>query len=152
MRRKGLVFAILVSLLLMAYCVLIIGRGVALIRTQNAVGIGIGIAVLLLPLVIGWVMVREWMLAGRVQAMADELAMQQALPVDDLPRSASGRIDKSVARERFTTYQKATEAEPQDWRNWYNLAFAYEAAGDRSNARAALRRAAALYRQGFQLA
>lgn len=150
MRRKGMVFAILVTALLVLYCIVIVGRGVELIRTQEPLAVGMGIAVLVLPVLIGWLTVREWMLAGQVQDMADELALQNALPVDDLPRSASGRIDKTVARERFATFQKQTEDAPHDWRAWYNLAFAYDAAGDRAGARGALRTASRLYRTNPQ--
>jgi Flp pilus assembly protein TadD len=37
------------------------------------------------------------------------------------------------------------EAAPEDWRSWYRLALAYDAAGDRTRARAAARHALALH-------
>ena len=38
-----------------------------------------------------------------------------------------------------------TEAAPEDWRTWFRLALAYDAAGDRTRARAAARHAVALH-------
>jgi hypothetical protein len=78
--------------------------------------------------------------------MADALAAEGALPVDDLPRSPGGRIDREVARERFGAARADVEAAEDDWRAWYRLAFAYDAAGDRKAARAALRTASRLHR------
>ena len=83
-------------------------------------------------------MFREWSLAVDVQRMADELAAADELPVDDLPRSPGGRIDRAAAREAFEPAREHAEAEPDDWRSWYHLAFAYDAAGDRRRARESL--------------
>ncbi len=66
--------------------------------------------------------------------------------MDDLPRSPGGRVDREAARERFGTARDAVEAVPDDWRTWYHLAFAYDAAGDRKAARGALRTASRLHR------
>ena len=41
----------------------------------------------------------------------------------------------------FPTYRAAVEANPDDWRAWYRLGLAYDAAGDRRRAREAVRRA-----------
>ena len=39
----------------------------------------------------------------------------------------------------------ATEASPEDWRAWFRLALAYDAAGDRTRGRSAARHALELY-------
>ena len=93
-----------------------------------------------------WLVAREWRLAVDVQRMADELAAADELPVDDLPRSPGGRIDRAAAREAFEPARALAEAEPDDWRSWYHLAFAYDAAGDRRRARESLRTASRLHR------
>ena len=93
-----------------------------------------------------WAIGREWRMAFAVQRMADELAAADRLPVDDLPRSPGGRIDRAAATEAFATARAEAEADPQDWAVWYRLAFAYDAAGDRRRAREALRTAARLHR------
>ena len=117
-----------------------------MIRTGPPAVVGLGVAVLVFPLLVLVLIAVELRLATRVQRMADELADAGELPVDDLPRSPGGRIDRAAADAAFGPYRAAVEATPQDWKAWYHLAFAYDAAGDRKRARAALRKASSLYR------
>lgn len=146
--RRGLIPAVALTALLALYVWAVAWRGVALVRTGEPVGIGIGVAVLVVPLIVIALIVREWLLAVRVQQMADELADAGELPADTLPRSPGGRIDRAAADEAFERARVAAEADHADWRDWYHLAFAYDAAGDRRRARHALRTAAALRRAG----
>lgn len=128
------------------YVWLVLTRVVMLVRTGEPVGIVLGLAFGILPLLVLWFVVKEWLLASRVQQLADELAAVDELPVDDLPRSPGGRIDRSVAAAAFEEVKARVEAEPERWQGWFHLGFAYDAAGDRRRARAALRRAVALRR------
>ena len=148
MRRnvRPILAAVALTALLALYVVLVASRAVALMRTGEPVGVVLGAAFGVLPLLAAWFVQREWRLAVRVQRMADELAADGALPVDDLPRSPSGRIDRAAARVAFERYRVEAEANRGDWAAWYRLAFAYDAAGDRRRAREALRRAAELHR------
>jgi hypothetical protein len=147
-RRRGsaLVGALAVTALLALYAWQIVGRGVAMIGTGVPVLVGIGVAVLVLPVLVIGLVAREFHLAATAQRMADTLAGGGQLPVDDLPRSPGGRIDRQAADARFGPYRAAVEENPDDWKAWYNLAFAYDAAGDRRRARAAVRHAAGLFR------
>lgn len=138
--------AVVLSLLLVLYVVVVGRAGVALIATGEPIAIGMGAAVLVLPVLALWLLAREWWLAIQVQRMADELAATGDLPVDDLPRSPSGRVDRAAADAAFTPAREAVEAAPEDWRVWFRLGFAYDAARDRRRARAALRTAARLRR------
>ena len=143
---RGIVGVVLVTALLALYVWAVAGRAVALVRTGEPAAVAIGAAVLVLPLLVVGLVGREIRLALTVQRMADELAGAGRLPVDDLPRSPGGRIDRAAADAAFAPYREAVEAEPRSWEAWYHLAFAYDASGDRRRAREALRRAAALYR------
>lgn len=143
--RRGLLPALAVTALLVIYVWAIAGRGVALLGTGEPVGIVLGAAVLAIPLLVIWLIWREWSLAAHVQRMADELAASDELPVDELPRSPGGRIDRAAADEAFALARTKAEAAPEDWRAWYHLAFAYDAAGDRRRARATLRHTAKLH-------
>jgi len=145
-RRSGLVAAVALTGLLAIYVWLVALRAVQLIGTGQTVGVVLGVALLVAPLLVLALIAREWLLALDVQRMADELAAVGALPVDDLPRSPSGRVDRAAARAAFGPHRDRVEADPGDWRGWYALAFAYDAAGDRSRARAALRTASRLHR------
>lgn len=145
-RRLGLWAALALTALLVVYVVLVAVRAVQLVATGEPVAVVLGVALLVGPLIVVALIAREWMLATDVQRMADVLAADDQLPVDDLPRSPGGRVDRAAARAAFGPYRERVEADPGDWRGWYHLAFAYDAAGDRRRARAALRTASSLHR------
>ena len=145
MTRKVL-GAVALTALLAVYVVALAGRGVTLMATGEPVAVVLGLGVLVLPVLAVWLVVREWMLAVAVQRMADELAARGDLPADTLPRSPGGRIDRAAARVAFEDARADAEAHPEDWAARYRLGFAYDAAGDRRRARAALRLAARLRR------
>lgn len=145
-RRTGLVAALVLTALLAVYVWLVAVRAVQFVATGEPVGIGLGVALLVVPLLVVALIAREWLLAIDVQKMADVLAAAGELPVDDLPRSPGGRIDRGAARAAFEPHRERVQADPQDWRAWYHLTFAYDAAGDRRRARAALRTASRLHR------
>lgn len=142
--RRSLLGAIGVLVLLALYVVVLGQRAFWLIATGEPVAVAIGVVVLVIPALTIWFVVREVRLARAVDAMAARLRAEDGLQVDDLPRSPGGRIDRAVAAERFAEHRARAEAAPADWRNWFHLAWAYDAAGDRTQARAALRRAARL--------
>lgn len=145
--RTPLVAALALTGLLALYVVLVAGRAVALIRTGEPVGVALGVAFAVLPLLVLVLVAREWRLAIDVQRMADTLAERGELPEDDLPRSPGGRIDRAAATAQFEVARVEAEgADPKDWGAWYRLAFAYDAAGDRRRARAALRHASRAHR------
>ncbi|MGN8246358.1 hypothetical protein ACTHAM_000020 [Cellulomonas soli] len=147
-RRTSVVAAAVLTALLALYLVVVASRATALVRTGEPVGIALGIAFWVLPLLVLGLVAKEWRLAIDVQRMADELADAGSLPVDDLPRSPGGRVDRAVAREAFDEARERAEAEPEAWSSWYHLAFAYDAAGDRRRARESLRTASRLHRAG----
>lgn len=144
--RRWFVVALALSLLLVLYILAAAAGGIALIATGLPVGIGLGAAVLVLPALGVWLLVREWRLALATQGMATELAGAAKLVVDDLPRTPGGRIETAAADRAFPAAREAVERSPQDWVAWFNLAFAYDAARDRRRSRAALRTAARLRR------
>lgn len=88
---------------------------------------------------------REVGFGRRTTVLARDLEAEGSLPVDDLPRRPSGRVDRAAADVLFTQMRDEVEAAPDDWRGWYRLALAYDAAGDRTRAREATRHAIALH-------
>ncbi len=146
MRKRTVLAALALTALLAIYVVVVALRGVALVATGEPVGVVLGLGVLLLPLLAAALVVREWALGVAVQRMADELAARGELPADTLPRSPGGRIDRAAARRDFEAARADAEAHPEDWAARFRLGFAYDAAGDRRRARAALRLAARLRR------
>lgn len=127
------------------YTVLLGAKGVAMIATGSAVGIALGAAVLVVPLVGAYLVWRELQFGRRSAQLAEELSTEGGLTVDDLPRRPSGRVDRAAADGVFATVRAETEATPGDWRGWYRLGVAYDDAGDRSRAREAIRHAIDLH-------
>ena len=120
-------------------------RAWALASTGEPALIVFGVAVVVIPVIGVWVLWRELRFGQRTQRLGEELGREGGLPVDDLPRTASGRVDKDAADARFVDYEREVQASPDDWRCWYRLAIGYDDARDRKRARAAMRQAIALY-------
>ncbi|MEZ0494207.1 hypothetical protein AB2L28_18375 [Kineococcus sp. TBRC 1896] len=143
--RAKVVIAVSVAALLFYFVFL--GRlGYELIRTGEWAGVLLGIALFLLPLVGLWAVVRELLFGLATERLGRELAQRGELPVDDLERTAAGRIDRAAGSRAWEEARTEVEASPQDAGAWYRLAMAYDAAGDRRRGRAAARHAVRLHR------
>jgi hypothetical protein len=132
--------------LLVLYLVFAIRYGMLLIGVGEPVAIGLGVALFVLPLLAIWALVAEVLFAVRAERLGMRLEQEGGLPTEELPLLPSGRVDRAAAAEVFPTYQAAVEAAPDDWRTWFRLALAYDAAGDRRRARWATRHAIRLSR------
>jgi hypothetical protein len=124
-------------------------RGVLLVVDGRPVAVVLGLSVLVLPLVAGYALWREVRFGMATERLARELAEAGALPVDDLPRRPSGRVDRAAADAAFEDFRKDAEERPDVWAVWFRLGTAYDAAGDRRRARAAVRRAIELHDGGL---
>ncbi|KRE77552.1 hypothetical protein [Arthrobacter sp. Soil763] len=137
-----------VTLLLVFYLVVSLQRSVLLLGDPNPVAKALGLAYLVLPVVGAWALVRELLFGARTEELAKILGAEGGLPEDTLPRTPAGRIIREAADREFVKYQAEAEAAPEDWRSWFRLSCAYDAAGDRKRARAAMRDAVRLSRAG----
>ena len=146
LRRKGFMAAVAMCAILGLYFALVASRAVVFIRTGDPVAVALGIALLVLPALGVWWVIKEWQLGSTVQRMADTLEAQDRLPVFDEEARPSGRISEEAALRVFADAKQDVDARPDDWAAWFNVALAYEAGGDRRQARRALRHAADLYR------
>lgn len=135
-----------VTLLLVFYLVVSFQRSILLLTDSNPAAKAIGAAYLVLPIVGAWAMIRELMFGANTEQMAKVLEAEGGLPVDELPRTPAGRIVRSAADLEFEKYKAEAEAAPEDWRSWFRLSCAYDAAGDRKRARASMRDAVRLFR------
>ena len=143
---KGRAAALLMAVLLLLYVVLVGQRAVLFLSTGEPVAVALGVALLVLPLLGLFAIVVELRFGLRTQQIVRQLAAEGVLPVDDLPRRASGRYEREAADAAFPAYKEAVEAAPDDWRAWFRLGLAYDACGDRRRARQALRWAITLRR------
>ncbi|WP_457949347.1 hypothetical protein ACTAQI_02560 [Pseudarthrobacter sp. alpha12b] len=134
-----------VTLLLVFYLVVSFQRSLLLLADSNLTAKAIGAAYLVLPVVGAWALIRELMFGARTEQMAKVLEAEGGLPVDELPRTPGGRIVRAAADAEFEKYRAEAEAAPDDWRSWFRLSCAYDAAGDRKRARASMRDAVKLF-------
>ncbi len=138
--------AFLITAALAVYFVLLGGRAVVLIGTGDVVGIGLGLGVLVLPLIGAWIAWTNLRFGFTTEKMARQLADEGRLPdTSGLPRRPSGRVDREAADAWFEERRAEVEAEPDDWRRWFALAQAYDLAGDRGRARETMRKAIELF-------
>lgn len=130
---------------LLVYFVLLGRIAVALIADGHAAPVGMGIALLVLPVIGLWAMVAT-LRAGFAHQRLARLAAEQGMELDvsDLPRRASGRIEREAADRLFDTVRTELDDDPDNWVRWYRVARAYDYAGDRSRAREAMKRAVML--------
>jgi hypothetical protein len=145
---------VLLVAVLAVYAVLIASRGITLLGDPRLAVKGLGIGVVLLP-VLGVGLVGQELRFGRAAERVarrvedhDHGRPPDATPDDELlPRRPSGRIDRAAADAVFERRRAEVEAAPDDWRGWVRLARAYGDAGDTARGRRAMRRAIELEQQ-----
>ncbi|OBB25068.1 hypothetical protein A5792_28745 [Mycolicibacterium peregrinum] len=128
---------------------LMLGRtALIFITSGEPAAIGLGVALLVFPLIGIWVLVTT-LRAGLAHQRLARLAREQGMELDvsELPTRPSGRIERDAADELFGTVKAELEADPDNWVRWYRLARAYDFAGDRGRARETMRTAVRLQEQ-----
>jgi hypothetical protein len=138
---KTRVAVVVMAALLALYLVFAIRYGLLLIGTATPVGIAIGVALLVFPVIAAGALAAELVFTVRADRLGRQLEAAGDLPQEQLPLLPSGRIDRAAADAVFPAYQAAAEADPENWRVWYRLGLAYDASGDRRRARWAMRQA-----------
>jgi len=133
------VFVIAAALAL--YIVLVGQRAVLLLMSGDVVGTLMGVALVVLPLIAAWGLGRELWFGVRAEQLARRLEAEGAVPTEEVAVRPSGRVLREDGDAIFPAYRRAAEENPDDWRAWYRLGLAYDAAGDRRRAREAVRRA-----------
>ena len=125
---------------------LMLGRiAMAFITSGRSAAIGLGLALMILPLIGIWVMVST-LRAGLTHQKLARIIHDEGMELDvsALPRMPSGRIQRDAADALFETVRGEVERDPDNWRRWYRLARAYDYAGDRGRAREAMKKAVEL--------
>lgn len=136
----------LLTALTLLFAGLAIWSAIGFLSADHWIARVIGVAVIAIVLFGIWALVRELRFGASTEKLARILEAEGMLPEDNLPR-VRGRIDRDAADQDFEIYRAETEAAPDNWRSWYRLGLAYDAAGDRKRARSALRDAIDLYQR-----
>lgn len=132
-------------LALLMYLILLGRIAILMIASGSVPAIGLGLALLIMPVIGLWAMIatlRDGFSHQRLARLIAADAME--LDVARLPRRPSGRIDRDAADALFDSVRAELDADPDNWRRWYRLGRAYEYAGDRRRAREALKTAVRL--------
>ena len=134
------------AVLLALYIALVGQRAWLLLVSGDPVGVGLGIALVVLPVIAVWALARELWFGVRAQQLGRRLEADGALPQDEVTLLPSGRVARADGDAVVPAYRADVESHPDDWRAWYRLGLAYDAAGDRRRAREAVRTAIRLER------
>jgi hypothetical protein len=133
------------AVLLAVYLVLVGWRAVQFIATGEPIAVGIGIALIVLPVLGAWALWRELDFGWRSQQLVRRLDAEGGGDLG-LPALPSGRVDREAADAAFDGFRRDVETRPESWQAWLRLGLAYDAVGDRRRARQAVRTAITLDR------
>jgi cytochrome c-type biogenesis protein CcmH/NrfG len=146
--RLQLLIAVM-CLAMLVYFVLLGRAAVLMIGSGRYAAVGLGVAVLVMPLLGLWAMIATLRAGFAHQKLARQIAEDgMELDISALPKRASGRVERDAADALFDTVRTELEDDPDNWRRWYRLARAYDYAGDRRRAREAMKTAVQLEDQG----
>ena len=148
--RRALLGTVVMAVLLVVYLVATLQLALALLGAADPVAITMGVALIVLPVVGAWALVRELMFGVASTRLVRLLEAEGDLPSDEVKHLPSGRPVRADADAQFPAYAQAVERDPDDWRAQLRLGFAYDASGDRRRARASVRTAIRLHRRSVQ--
>src|SRR3954453_19622521 len=126
---RALAIVVLLVAVLAFYVVLLGVRGLSLLGDPRWVVKGLGLGVLLLPVVGVAIVVQELRFGRGAQRLGERLPLEQ---------------EPEEAPEGFDARREAVLAAPDDWRAWYRLGLAYGDAGEVARGRRVGCRAPAL--------
>lgn len=149
-RIRALLGVTLMSVLLLLYFALVGVRAIALLQSADPVAIAMGVALIVLPLIGIWALIREVVFGFTATKLADALAEDGLLPEELLDDEVSRGSLREVADTAFPLYRDAAERAPESWQAFMRLGLVYDAAGDRKRARGAIRHAISLNRNDFR--
>jgi tetratricopeptide (TPR) repeat protein len=132
------------SALVVVYLVLVAERSIALIGSGESIGVAIGSLMILLPAVAFWGIFMELRFGLRIEKLGEILKKENAWPQFPFELRPSGRPTKDSAQEVFEQFRQNVQSDEGNWKAWFALGLAYDAAGDRPRARKAMRQAISL--------
>lgn len=143
--------ALVMTALVVMYLVLVAERSIALVNSGNSVAIAIGAGMLFLPVIAMWGIIMELRFGLRIEKLGKVLMAENNWPRFEFELRPSGRPTKESAQKVFGIYQREVEQDETNWKKWFALGLAYDAAGDRARARKAMREAISLSQQSNSL-
>jgi len=143
MARAGV---IVVGLCLILYFVLTGQWAYLYLVSGEPIGVAMGVALIVLPLIGAWALAREIQFGLQADRLGTRLDAEGGMPPAESELTASGRLAKADAEPLVLRYEAEADAAEDDWRARYCLGVVQEAAGRRKDARASIRQAIRLAR------
>ena len=128
------------------YLIVVGQRAVLMMTTGEPIAIGIGVALIVMPLIGAWGLYRELVFGLAADRLGRTLDAEGGMPEAETELTPSGRIAKADADPMISRYAQEADAAPSDWRARYRLGVVQDAAGRRKDARASIREAIRLSR------
>jgi hypothetical protein len=138
MARAGV---IVVGLCLILYFILTGQWAYLYIVSGEPIGIAMGVALIVLPLIGAWALVREIQFGFQADRLGAQLNEEGGMPPAETELTARGKLAKEDAEPVVQRYTAAADAASDDWRARYRLGVVQDAAGRRKDARASIREA-----------
>jgi hypothetical protein len=136
----------IMALCLALYIVVVGQRAVLMLTTGEPIAIAIGVALLVMPLIGAWALIREMQFGLAADRLGKALDAEGGMPPAESELTPSGRLAREDAGPMVARYTAEAEAAPEDWRARFRLGVVQDAAGRRKDARASIREAIRLSR------
>lgn len=134
------------AILTLIYTGLLANTGITLLLIDEPVAKIMGSLILVFPIFSVWVTIREFLFGVQIEKLAATIERDGNWPHFDFELRPSGRPTRESADKVFESFASETRKNPTSELAWFSLGLAYDAAGDRSRARQAMRKALALSR------
>jgi tetratricopeptide (TPR) repeat protein len=148
MKQNAKLSAALMALLTLIYTALLANTGLTLLSIDEPVARIMGALILVFPVFSLWLTIREFVFGLQTERLAKQVQVDGNWPSFDFEYRPSGRPTRESADRVFANQARVVEQNPEDYSAWFALGLAYDAAGDRGQARKAIRKALALANAG----
>ena len=130
--------AFILTAVLLVYLGFAFSRGLDLLNTDNSAVKLLGFCVLVLPLLGGWLIVREIRFGFKSSSMGQQVA-------EDLLPSREIKLRSPQADEYLESAVARTKDAQNIWQNWFCVALGYDLVGERKLARESMQYAVELF-------
>lgn len=137
--------AVALAVIVAFYFALVGPRASLLLQSDEGLGRLVAVAVLMVPFAGVWLVWREARFGRATEELGAELAAHEGFPSHEGPPWSAAGFAREQADLAVALHRSAVETAPDDWAAWYRLGLAYDAMGNRSSGRAAMRHAVALH-------
>jgi hypothetical protein len=144
MKYNAKLGAFFMGFLTLTYTILLTNTALTLISVNEPVARLMGFLILVFPAFALWTTIREFIFGFKIEKLATKIEKAGNWPIFEFEYRPSGRPTRESADRVFETYAETAKREPESVLAWFSLGLAYDAAGDRTRARRAMRKALAL--------